>query len=187
VHLTRSRHGAASAAGGGRGGLRPEGRRMVDALRANRVLLDLAHASRRTFWDALAVHGDDAPVIVSHTGVQAVRPSWRNLDDEQIRAIARTGGVVGVIFHGGYLARPGWQATASDIVRHIEHVVDVGGEQTPAIGSDYDGFIVPPRRLRSVASLARLTQAMLDRGHGPDRIRRVLGTNALRPLRMVRQ
>ena len=159
---------------------------MVEALRAHRVLLDLAHASPRTFWDAVDVHGHDTPLIVSHTGVRAVRDSWRNLDDDQIRAVADTGGVVGVIFHGGYLRRAGWRATAHDVVRHIEHVLRVGGQDAAAIGSDYDGFIVPAKGLRSVSALPRLTQAMLDRGHSHDRIRRVLGANALRPLRAVR-
>jgi membrane dipeptidase len=186
VHLTRSRFGAVSAPAGGGGGLRDAGRRMVAALREQRVLLDLSHASRRTFWDALEAHGRDAPVIVSHTGVAAVRPSWRNIDDEQIRAVASTGGVVGVILHGGYLASPARRASAADVVRHIDHVIRVGGEDTAAIGTDYDGFIVPPRDLRTVTALPRLTQAMLDAGYAPERIFRVLGTNALRPLRMLR-
>jgi membrane dipeptidase len=186
VHLTRSRHGAASAPAGGHGGLRAEGRAMVEALREHRVLLDLAHASPRTFWDALDAHGPGAPVIVSHTGASGVRRSWRNLDDDQIRAIADIGGVVGVILHRGFLAQPGWRATTRDVVRHIERVIAVGGEDAAAIGSDYDGFILPPRGLRSVDELARLTQAMLDRGHSHERIRRVLGTNALRPLRALR-
>jgi membrane dipeptidase len=191
VHLTRSRLGSSSAPGGGDAGLAPEGRRMVEELRRHRVLLDLAHASPRTFWTALEAHGRDtsgahAPVIVSHTGVRAVHDSWRNLDDDQIRAIAATGGVVGVMFHGGFLAPSPRRATAADVVRHIEHVIDVGGEESAAIGSDYDGFIVPPRDLRSVTALPRLTQAMLDAGHTPERIVRVLGTNALRPMRMVR-
>ena len=191
VHLTRSRHGSSSAPGGGDSGLRPEGRLMVESLRAHRVLLDLAHASPRTFWAALDAHGhgahrSDAPVIVSHTGARAVHQSWRNLDDAQIRAIAASGGVVGVMFHAGFLTDSPRRATAGDVVRHIEHIIRVGGEETAAIGSDYDGFIIPPRDLRDVAALPRLTQAMLDAGHAPERIVRVLGANALRPLRVLR-
>jgi membrane dipeptidase len=186
VHLTRSRYGTASAPGGGDRGLSAEGRRMVEALRANRVLVDLAHASPRTFRDALDAHGHDVPLIVSHTGVRGAHDHWRNLDDDQIRAVADTGGVVGVLFHGAFLTRPGRRATVDDIVRHIEHVLRVGGEHTPAIGSDYDGLVLPPRELRSVAWLPRLTQALLDRGHPPERVVRILGTNALRPLRAVR-
>jgi membrane dipeptidase len=186
VHLTRSRHGSPSAPLGGHGGLRPEGRRTVESLRTQRVLLDLAHASPRTFWEALDAHGRDAPVIVSHTGVRAVRDSWRNIDDDQIRAIADTGGVVGTIFHGAFLARPGWRAGIDDVVRHIDHVRRIGGEHAGAIGSDYDGFILPPAALRSVVALPRLTQALLEAGHPPDRIERILVTNALRPIRQLR-
>jgi membrane dipeptidase len=186
VHLSRSRHGSPSAPGGGTSGLRTEGREMIEAMREQRILLDLAHASKATFWQALDAHGDGTPVIVSHSGVDAVRPSWRNLDDDQIRAVAERGGVVGVILHAGFLATPARRATAADVVRHIEHVIAVGGEDTAALGSDYDGFIVPPADLRSVTALPRITQAMLDAGHSPERIMRVLGTNALRPLRSVR-
>jgi membrane dipeptidase len=185
VHLTRSRYGSVSAPGGRRGGLQPRGRRMIEAMREQRVLLDLAHASPRTFWDAIDVNGD-APVIVSHTGVRAVRESWRNVDDAQIRAVAARGGVVGVMVHAGYLASPARRASVADIVRHIDHVVRIGGDEAAALGTDYDGFIVPPRDVRSVVALPRLTQAMLDAGYSPERIVRVLATNAIRPLRMLR-
>jgi membrane dipeptidase len=206
VHLTPSALGSTSAPGGragrrrGRGaggrvgpragragaGLTAEGRRFVEALRDRAILLDLAHAAPATFWQALDVHGVDRPVIVSHTGVQVCRRSWRNLDDGQIRAIAASGGVVGVMFHRGFLARPGWRAAAADVVRHIDHVVDVGGEDAAAIGSDFDGLIVPPRDLPTVLELPRLAQGMLDLGYGAERMRKVLGANYLRVVEAVR-
>ena len=185
VHLTRSRHGSASAPAGGQGGLTRAGQRMVEALREHRVVLDLAHAAPRTFDDALDVHGP-GPLLVSHTGVAAVRPSWRNLDDDRVRAVAARGGAIGVIFHGGFLTRPGWRSRASDVVRHLAHLRRVGGEGTPAVGSDYDGLIVPPRDLRTVVALPRLVQAMLDAGFPEASIQAVLGANALRVLRAVR-
>jgi membrane dipeptidase len=196
VHLTRNRYGAPSSAlplalaqrhGRGQGrGLTADGARMIEAMRERAVLLDLAHASPETFAQALDVHGTDIPVIVSHSGVRGVRDSWRNLDDDQIRAIAGRHGVVGVILHQGYLTRPGWRARAADVVRHLDHLIAVGGLAVAAIGTDYDGFIVPPRDLRSVIMLPRLTQAMLDRGHTADAITAVLATNAMGPLRALR-
>jgi membrane dipeptidase len=186
VHLTRSALGSTSAPGGRGRGLTSEGRRFVEALRDRGVLLDLAHAAPATFWQALGVHGDGGPVIVSHTGVQACRRSWRNLDDDQIRAIAARGGVVGVMFHRGFLARPGWRATASDVVHHLDHVIRVGGEDAAAIGSDFDGLIVPPRDLPTVLELPRLAQRMLDRGYGTERVRKILGANYLRVVAAVR-
>jgi membrane dipeptidase len=186
VHLTRSRHGAASAPLGGDRGLRPEGARMIEAMRANGVLLDLAHAAPSTFWQALDIHGSEGPVIVSHTGVRAQHPSWRNVDDDQIRAIAARDGVVGVILHRGFLTSWGRSARAADVARHIDHIVRIGGERTAALGSDYDGFILPPADLRSVTELPRVVQALLDLGHPPDRIMRILGENPVRPLRAAR-
>ncbi|HEV8296938.1 MAG TPA: membrane dipeptidase [Acidimicrobiales bacterium] len=186
MHLTRSRYGTTSAPGGRRGGLRAEGRNVIAAMRARAILLDLAHASPRTFWDALEAHGRDAPVIVSHTGAGAVCRSWRNLDDEQIRAIAHTGGVVGIILQRSFLAHPGWRASADDVVAHMEHVIRIGGEAAAAIGSDYDGFIVPPRDLATVTALPRLVQRMHDRGWSAARVAAVLGANALQVMRAVR-
>lgn len=185
VHLTRSALGAPSAPGGRGGGLTPEGRRFVAALRDRSIILDLAHAAPATFWQALDVHGD-GPAIVSHTGVRACRRSWRNLDDDQIRAIAARDGVVGVMFHRGFLARPGRRATASDVVRHVDHVIRVGGEDAAALGSDFDGMIVPPSDVPTVLELPRVVQRMLDRGYAPERVRKVLGGNYLRVVAAVR-
>jgi membrane dipeptidase len=182
VHLTRSRLGSPSAPtpGGRAGGLTPAGSRLVEAMAARSIVLDLAHAAPATFWDALDAAPRAAPVIVSHTGVWAERPSWRNVDDSQIRAVADRGGVVGIIFHRGFLARPGRRARASDVARHVAHVIRVGGEDAAALGSDFDGMIVPPPDLATAADLPQLVDALLRAGIGPDRTRKVLGANYLR-------
>lgn len=186
VHLTRSRLGSTSAPAGRRGGLTAEGRRFVEAMAERSIILDLAHASARTFREALDVHPADRPVIVSHTGASAQRPSWRNLDDNQIRAVADRGGVVGVMFHRGFVARPARGASVADVARHLEHVVRVGGEDSAAIGSDFDGMIVPPPDLASVLDLPKLVQALLDRGLAPGVVTKLLGANYLRVVEAVR-
>ncbi len=73
------------------------------------------------------------------------------------------------------LARP----SLEEAVAHIEHIIDVGGEQTAAIGSDFDGYVRPPI---DVSGLPQLTELMLRRGFPEARIRRILGENALRIL-----
>jgi membrane dipeptidase len=192
MHLTDSSLGATSSPLGrsrGRGRLKPAGRAMVEALNDHRILVDLAHASRPTFFDALEVLdtcGDALPPVVTHTGVSGVRPSWRNLDDEQIRAIADRGGVIGVMYHRGFLGRPFWTVGAEAIVRHLEHVIAVGGEDTAALGSDWDGMIVTPRDMPTCLELPVLVDRMLARQWPEHRIRRVLGQNALRLIRTVR-
>ena len=196
VHLTPSEVGTPSAATAfgprrpatafwprrpaPRGGLTSLGAALVEACNGRRVLVDLAHISRRGFWDALAVHDPSLPVIVSHTGVRGVHDVWRNIDDDQIRAVADRGGVVGVMFHSAFLGDPFWRGSADAIVRHVEHVVRVGGEGAAAIGSDFDGLIVPPRDLSTVSQLPVLAQRMLDRRFTPELVGKVLGANYLR-------
>lgn len=182
VHLTRSVLGSPSAPLGGDGGLTAAGRRFVDELNGRRVIVDLAHASPRTFRDALAVHDRDVPPIVSHTGVSGVHRSWRNIDDDQIRAVADRGGVVGIMYHRGFLGG----STSEAVLRHLEHVVAVGGEGAAALGSDWDGMIVTPRDMPTASELPVLVAGMLRRRWPEPRMRAVLGANYLRVVGEVR-
>jgi membrane dipeptidase len=188
MHLTDSRLGATSSPLGrsrGRGRLTAEGRAMVEALNERRILVDLAHASRPTFADAIdaldACH-PALPPVVTHTGVCGAHRSWRNLDDGQIRAIADRGGVIGIMYHRGFLGRPPCKVGAEAIVRHLEHTIAVGGEDAAALGSDWDGMIVTPRDMPTCLELPVLVDRMLARGWAEPRIRKVLGRNALRVL-----
>lgn len=182
VHLTRSPLGSPSAPLGGGGGLTPAGRTFVRGLNERRVLVDLAHAGRRTFWDALDVHDSGVPPVVTHTGVSGVHPSWRNIDDDQVRAIAHRGGVIGVIYHRGFLGG----STAEAVAKHLEHIVRIGGEDAAALGSDWDGMIVTPRDMPTAEDLPVLVRRLRDRGWGDERLRKVLGANYLRVLEAVR-
>lgn len=189
MHLTDSSLGATSWPLGrsrGRGGLTADGLAMVEALNERRILVDLAHASRRTFFDALDASSATLPPVVTHTGVSGVHRSWRNIDDEQIRAIAERGGVIGIMYHRGFLGRPFWKVGAEAIVRHLEHTITVGGEDCAALGSDWDGMIVTPRDMPTCLELPVLVERMLERRWPEQRIRKVLGQNALRLIGTVR-
>jgi membrane dipeptidase len=157
-------------------GLTDTGRALVRACNANGLLLDVSHASRKTFWDLDACSA--TPVFSSHSGAAAVHPHPRNLDDDQIRAVARKGGVIGVIFVAPYLG--GMFCTLDRIAEHIEHVVAVGGEDCVALGSDFDGFMPLPRGIRDAADLPRLTEVLWRRGWRQAALRKLLGENALR-------
>jgi membrane dipeptidase len=192
VHLTSSVYGATSSPfwrlGGGQR-LSREGRELIRALDAARVFVDLAHIHPRAFWDAVEAHDPSLPFVATHTGVAGVCPHWRNLDDRQIRAIADSGGVVGVIFAEQFLAPRGTPRARRDaglVVDHLAHLIDVGGEDCAAIGSDYDGAIVPPRDLRDGVAYVRVVQRMLDRGFSSARVRKILGGNFLRAFAALR-
>ena len=188
MHLTRSELGAQSSpfAGAGASGLEPRGIELVRRLDELRIFVDLAHASPDTFWDAVRAHDRSLPVMVSHTGVSGVHRHWRNLDDSQLRAVAETGGVVGMIFHSAYLGDPTFGGRLETIVRHLEHVRRVLGDDFTALGSDWDGAIVTPRDMPTCLELPRLVDCMLRRGWTTDAVQKALGGNFLRALTDLR-
>lgn len=187
IHFTHSLYGRSSTPYPSRQrGLSREGRALVESLDERRVFVDLAHAHPRTFWDTVDTHDKNRPLLVTHTGVAGVHPHWRNLDDDQLRAVADTGGVVGVIFHASYLGHVRGDSGADRVVDHLEHIARVAGEGTLAIGTDYDGAILPPADLRDGLSLPRVVDAMLRRGFSVERVRAVLGGNFLRAFRALR-
>jgi hypothetical protein len=170
----------AAADRGQRGrGLTDLGRELVRESNRLGVLVDLSHASEKTFWDVY--RESRAPIIASHSCAASLRPHLRNLDDEQARAIARTGGVIGVNFHQPFLRHPG-PATVDDVARHIAHLARVAGPEHVALGSDFDGLITAPEGLEDASKLPNLTAALLRQGLAAPDIRRILGENVLRVL-----
>jgi membrane dipeptidase len=160
-------------------GLGPKGEVLIEALDAARVFVDLAHSHPEAFWRAVDVHRRDRPLLVSHTGVSGVHRHWRNLDDAQLRAVADTGGVVGILYHAPFLGRPFWKVDMTTIARHIEHAINVAGEDHVAFGSDWDGAIITPRDMPTCLEFPRLVQRLLDLGHSPERLQKLLGLNFL--------
>ncbi|MCU0668820.1 MAG: membrane dipeptidase [Myxococcota bacterium] len=189
VHLSSSRIGVTSspAAGARRGeGLSTFGKDFVRRLDEKRILVDLAHINREGFFDAIAVHDRSLPLIVTHTGVTGVTPHWRNLDDEQLRAIADSGGTIGVMYQSSFLGDAWLGGRSESVVRHLEHIVNTVGEDFASLGSDWDGAICPPRDLKSPLDLPRLVEHMLRRRWTPERIQKILATNYLRVVEAVR-
>lgn len=164
---------AGSAHGVDQYGLTPLGRQLLPAMEARGITIDLAHASPAAFRDAVALA--TRPVVVSHGGVRATCPGPRNLDDGQIRAVASTGGVIGVGFWSGAVC-----ATAPEaIVRAIRHVTDLVGVEYVGLGSDFDGSVRTPF---DAAGLVHLTDALITGGFTADQIRAIMGENVIRVL-----
>lgn len=190
VHLTNACYGATSSPLGfplADKHLTPAGRDVIAQMNARHVFVDLAHIHERSFWDAVAVHDKTQPLLATHTGVAGVTPHWRNLTDDQVRAIADTGGVVGIIFAEEFLRRKDHPRDGDMIVEHVAHVIRTAGEDAVGLGSDFDGMITPPPDVASAdTAYARLTQRMLDRRWSEERIRKVLGGNFLRALGVLR-
>jgi microsomal dipeptidase-like Zn-dependent dipeptidase len=161
---------AGSAHGVSHGGLTPLGRQVVQRMEQLGIIVDLAHSSTQTVQEVLAMA--TRPVVVSHTGVAAVCPGPRNLTDEQLRAIAANGGLIGIGYWDGAVCAP----TIENIVKAILHAVQVMGVQHVGLGSDFDGTTKTPWDTRGVIVI---TDALLKAGMSADDVSRVMGGNTL--------
>ena len=117
-------------------GLSGFGKRVVERMNRVGMMVDLSHASEKSFWDALEC--SSKPIICSHSSSRALCDHTRNLTDEQMRALAASGGVAQVCMYSGFLKKEE-DATVEDAVRHIMHMIDVMGIDHVGIGSDFDG------------------------------------------------
>ena len=137
-------------------------------------------------FDALEVHDKSQPVLATHTGVSGVLPHWRNLDDDQVKAIADLGGTIGIIFHGQFLDGHNLGGSMEAIVRRMEHIQKIAGDDFVSLGSDWDGAISTPRDMPTCLELPKLADLMLRRGWKPESIKKALGGNALRVIEALR-
>jgi len=188
VHLTNSDIGHTSSPANRQpdAGMLPRGRELIHELESNLVLVDLAHASKGTFWDAVAEHTKSRPLVVSHTGFASVTPHWRNLDDQQARAIADSGGVIGVLYHAQFLGDPPWGGRIASVARHIAHGINLLGAEHITLGSDWDGMIATPLDMPTCLELPRLVQSLLDAKLSEQQIAMVLGRSFLDMLARAR-
>lgn len=159
---------AASAHGVTHAGLTPLGRQVVSRMEALGIIVDLAHASPQTMQEVLAMA--TRPVVVSHTGVAATCPGPRNLTDDQLRAIAANGGLIGVGFWDGATC----EVSVDAIVKAIRHAVVVAGANHVALGSDFDGATRTPFDTQGVVAI---TDGLLKAGMDQETIVRVMGAN----------
>lgn len=164
--------GAAMRRGGK--GLTPLGRDIVREMERIGIAIDVSHLSDAGIDDMLAC--TSTPVFASHSNARAVFDSPRSLTDTHIRAIAQQGGVIGVNFYYKQLCA-GDNARIDDIVRHILHIVEVGGVNCCAIGSDFDGMTQYPEDLQNSSHLPRLLNKLVSAGLSEQDVRKIAYDN----------
>ena len=163
------------------GGLTAFGREVIRTMNRLGMLVDVSHASPETVADVLSV--SDAPVIASHSSARVFNDHDRNLTDDQLRAIAASGGVINVNFYPKFLD-PNFPAPMpmSKVIDHIEHIARVAGVDHVGLGSDFDGISAVPVGLEDVAAMPSIPKALLDRGWSAAEIAQIVGGNMLRLL-----
>lgn len=169
-------------------GLTDFGRQVVHEMNRVGMVVDLAHVSDRTFFQAL--EETSRPVIVSHSNARLLSPHPRNVTDDMLRKLRDNGGVIGVNFSGDFLkvsasgdyTRRAGPANIQTVVEQVEHIVKVAGIDHVGIGTDYDGGIRPAQGLENAAAAPRLFAALRTRGFSETDLAKFAGENLLRVL-----
>jgi membrane dipeptidase len=182
-------------------GLSAFGRDVVRELNAQGVTIDLSHCGPRTTIDA--IEASTRPVLFSHANARRLVDNPRNKTDEQLLALAHTGGVVGAVAFRSFLAPPTRDALIDDLLDHIDYLVNLLGVDHVGIGTDFtegrpEGFLgrafgrnappgvtpdwpwLGPRGFETVDEFPNVTIGLLDRGYGDADVHKILGENFLR-------
>jgi membrane dipeptidase len=163
-------------------GLTPAGAQLVERCSALGIAVDLSHMNEAGFWDVARL--DAGPLLVSHAGVHAICPCSRNVTNAQIDAVAKSGGLIGVVFACFFL-RPDFandpDTPLEYIVEHVRYIADRVGVEHVAFGSDFDGATIPAQ-LTDVAGYPKLIAALAAAGFSGSEIRAIAWDNWRRVL-----
>lgn len=163
------------------GGLTDLGVEIVKEMNRLGMIVDISHLNTTTFWDV--INTTKAPIIASHSGVYSLKPHQRNLNDDQLKAIAENGGVVGMVLYRGFIKDMN-NTYIKDFVDHIDYVVNLIGIDHVGLGSDFDGGEIP-LDMKDVSELYKITEELVKRGYSAEDIQKILGKNTLRVIKEV--
>ena len=151
------------------------GKKVIRKMNKLGIMVDLSHASEKSFYDALEI--SKLPIVCSHSSCRALCDHPRNLTDDQMRALAKKGGVMQITLYSGFLRSDG-EATMEDAIAHLEHAIEVMGIDHVGIGTDFDGD-GGIRGLANSSELLNLTRQLMSRGYSDDDIHKIWGGNFL--------
>jgi microsomal dipeptidase-like Zn-dependent dipeptidase/anthranilate/para-aminobenzoate synthase component II len=157
------------------------GRQVIAEMNCLGIMVDLSHASEKSFYDALEL--SELPIVCSHSSCRALCDHPRNLTDDQMRALAAKGGVMQVTMYNGFLVKDG-EATVMDALHHLEHAIEVMGIDHVGIGTDFDGD-GGVRGMANAAELINFTRLLLSRQYSEQDIEKIWGGNFLRVMSQV--
>lgn len=165
-------------------GLSDFGRLVVESMNELGMIVDVSHLAEPGFWDVAGVCRQ--PFIASHSNAQSVCRHRRNLTDDQIRAVADSGGVIGVNFHPGFLVNSGrLHAGVEDVIQQIRYLVRVAGSDSVGLGSDYDGIASTPEGLQDISRVPLVAEKLGQVGYGDRIVAKIMGENFYRVLDTV--
>ena len=163
------------------GGVSDFGEKVIKEMNRCGIMVDLSHGGEKSFYDAMEI--SSLPIVCSHASSRALCDHPRNLTDDQLRALRKTGGVAQVTFYEGFLRRDG-KATVLDAMDHLEHIIEIAGIEHAGIGSDFDGDGGVPG-IASAAEMINITKRLLRKRYSEKDIALIWGGNFLRVMQQV--
>lgn len=164
------------------GGLTPFGRSVVKEMNSLGMLIDLSHISEKGFWDVIEL--TRSPLIVSHSNAKKICCHKRNLTDEQIMAVKKNRGVIGINLYPDFLNSEG-KATVKDVIKHIEHIAGLTGEDHIGLGADFDGIEKTPDDIKGVQEIHKIFNELYKLNYSQSFVEKFAGRNFLRVIKEV--
>lgn len=162
------------AAKGPEGGLKPFGFELLKEMDRRGILADVSHLNEAGFWD-LIEHAK-LPIVASHSNCRWLCDVPRNLKKEQVQAIIDCHGFIGINFYSAFLVKEG-EATLDDVLRHIDAICEMGGEDILGFGSDFDGIERWPEGLANPADFPNLIELLRQHGYTEAQLEKIAGMN----------
>lgn len=164
------------------GGVSRFGEQVIKEMNRCGIMVDLSHAGEKSFYDALSI--SSKPIVCSHSNCKALCDVPRNLTDDQMRALAKHGGVAHITLYHGFLRNDSQEATVMDAMAHLEHAIDIMGIEHVGLGTDFDGD-GGIRGIADSSELINFTLHLLRRKYNERDIARIWGGNWLRVMAQV--
>lgn len=156
-------------------GLKDFGFELLKEMDARGIYADVSHLNERGFWDVY--ENMNLPPIASHSNCKALCGSYRNLNDDQIKAITGKNGYIGINFYPHFLKDGGEGTSVEDVIRHIDYIAEKGGIHVIGLGSDFDGIEVQPEGMETAACMYKIADNLKQHGYSDKDIEGIMGMN----------
>lgn len=166
------------------GGLTVFGRQVVVEMNRIGMLVDVSHISTKGFWDVIDT--STKPIIATHSNAKSLCPHPRNLNDDQIKAIAKNDGLIGITFAGQFLEEDYNDACIDSVYRHIDYMLNLlGNDEHVGFGSDFDGISHPPYNIKGVQDYVPIVEYLQQKNYSDETIAKITHKNVLALLNKV--
>ncbi len=145
------------------------------------MIIDVAHLNLEGYRDV--TNYSNKPFIDSHSNAYSLCPVSRNLTNDQLEMIASADGVVGINFSPAFLSKNLYEASITDVIKHIKYIAEKAGVQHVGLGSDFDGIVMTPKGLENASKISKIPILLDQEGFSTNEISKIMGDNFLRVLK----